>query len=163
MWIKIININGEITSFNWIKNYDKLRNAKQSNGLIFIRNGSFFQGFILRLFDSNLFGLRFASNVSPKDVKGENYGTNLLLIADENFTKIETKRIGSIGDGSSGYTAFQFLPESNDEIIVAIKAKEYKGEPIATNISVFRHSDGKFLIEDENVDYKYKFEGLSFY
>uniref|UniRef100_A0A914NH08 Uncharacterized protein n=1 Tax=Meloidogyne incognita TaxID=6306 RepID=A0A914NH08_MELIC len=139
MWIKVININGEITSFNWIKNYDKLRNAKW------------------------FFLPRFASNVSPKDVKGEDYGTNLLLIADENFTKIETKRIGSIGDGSSGYTAFQFLPESNDEIIVAIKAKEYKGEPIATNISVFRHSDGKFLIENEKVDSKYKFEGLSFY
>nr|CAD2173173.1 unnamed protein product [Meloidogyne enterolobii] len=86
MWIKVININGEITSFSWIENYDKLRNAVNIT----------FPGFLVHeavqwsdFYKKWFFLPRFASNVSPKDVKGENYGTNLLLIADENFTKIE--------------------------------------------------------------------------
>nr|CAD2190698.1 unnamed protein product [Meloidogyne enterolobii] len=41
MWIKVININGEITSFNWIKNYDKLRNAVNITFPGFLVHGKF--------------------------------------------------------------------------------------------------------------------------
>nr|CAD2177226.1 unnamed protein product [Meloidogyne enterolobii] len=41
MWIKVININGEITSFNWIKNYDKLRNAVNITFPGFLVHGTF--------------------------------------------------------------------------------------------------------------------------
>uniref|UniRef100_A0A915MC05 Uncharacterized protein n=1 Tax=Meloidogyne javanica TaxID=6303 RepID=A0A915MC05_MELJA len=75
---------------------------------------------------------RRASNDTYSEDTDEHKGTNMLIMADENFTNIEATRIGSIGDGSRGFSAFQFLPGSDDQFIVALKSEERDGKAVAS-------------------------------
>jgi soluble calcium-activated nucleotidase 1 len=79
------------------------------------------------------------------------------------FYKVQVKHIGSIGDGSRGFSAFQFLPGTDDQILVALKSEERNGKAVASYLCVFRLSDGKILLEEQKFDGPYKFEGLIVY
>ncbi|KAL3096031.1 hypothetical protein niasHS_005790 [Heterodera schachtii] len=106
---------------------------------------------------------RRASNDTYSETEDEHMGTNLLLIADEDFEHIQVRHIGPPGDGFRGFSAFQFLPNTEDDIIVAIKSEERGGKPIASYLFVFRLSDGHVLLDDQKFDGPYKFEGIVVY
>uniref|UniRef100_A0A914KLV2 Soluble calcium-activated nucleotidase 1 n=1 Tax=Meloidogyne incognita TaxID=6306 RepID=A0A914KLV2_MELIC len=160
MWIKIINLNGEIVHANWTEKYIKIREAV----------GIKFPGYLIHesaqwsdVHKKWFFLPRRASNDTYSEDTDEHKGTNMLIMADENFTNIEATRIGSIGDGSRGFSAFQFLPGSDDQFIVALKSEERDGKAVASYLCFFRLSDGQFLIEEQKFDGPYKFEGLIIY
>lgn len=160
MWIKIINLNGEIVHVDWTEKYIKLRQAVGIN----------FPGYLIHesaqwsdIHKKWFFLPRRASNHTYSEDTDEHQGTNLLLMADENFTNIEAKRIGSASDGSRGFSAFQFLPGSDDQFIVALKSEERDGKAVASYLCFFRFSDGQFLLEEQKFDGPYKFEGLIIY
>jgi len=71
--------------------------------------------------------------------------------------------IGTIGDGSRGFSAFQFLPGTEDQILVALKSEERNGKAVASYLSVFRLSDGQIILPEQKFDGPYKFEGLILY
>lgn len=48
--------------------------------------------------------------------------------------------------GERGFSAFQFLPGSNDNIIVALKSEERNGVPVASYLFVYRLSDGMLFV-----------------
>lgn len=79
-----------------------------------------------------------------------------MLTADENFTDLN---LISIGDTNPllGFSSFKFIPNLDDELIVAIKSKEYQDE-ISTYILVF-DTNGKILLPETLVDNQIKFEG----
>lgn len=90
-------------------------------------------------------------------------GTNLLLIADENFNDIEVKRIGKLEDSSLGFSAFQFLPNLNDNFIAALKTKEKNGLPVASYITVFNVENNHILLNDKIIpNSSFKYEGILF-
>ncbi|KAI1724224.1 apyrase domain-containing protein [Ditylenchus destructor] len=98
----------------------------------------------------------------PRRVSKEHYsetedefrGSNVLLVADSLFSRVEAKEIGEKGDGSRGFSAFQFLPGSNDDII--------DGVAIASYLVVFSLSSGKVLLPEHALNGAYKFEGIVF-
>lgn len=123
------------------------------------------------------------SSQSPYDEIADEYkGTNVLLIADENFDKInvrllyffnlckrylelhliffffQVKNIGVVNP-TRGFSTFKFLPITNDYVIAALKSEEFNGT-CATYITVFT-IDGEILLPDKKIaDLKY--EGLEF-
>ena len=86
----------------------------------------------------------------------------MLLIADENFDYIQVKHVGNRGNGARGFSAFQFVPGTNDNIIVALKSEEKDGVPVASYLTVFRLSDGHVLLDEKPLKGAYKFEGIAF-
>jgi soluble calcium-activated nucleotidase 1 len=44
--------------------------------------------------------------------------------------------------GERGFSAFQFLPGSHDDVLVALKSEERDGAAVASYLFVYRLSDG---------------------
>lgn len=105
---------------------------------------------------------RRASNETYNEALDEFRGTDLLMIVDEHFNKVEVRHIGSKGNGERGFSAFQFIPNANDDLIVALKSEEKDGIPVGSYITVFRVSTGEILLNEQKLKGAYKFEGIAF-
>ena len=81
-----------------------------------------------------------------------------MIKADEHFEHIDLVRIGD-KTPELGYSAFEFIPGTDDTVVVAIKSKEVEGEPIESYITVF-NIDGTVILEDQKLEDNMKFEGL---
>ncbi|KAE9412766.1 hypothetical protein Angca_005471, partial [Angiostrongylus cantonensis] len=88
-------------------------------------------------------------------------GTNLLLIGNPNLTEVDVVRIGNLTHPERGFSAFEFIPETNDTLIVALKSEEVKGNATKSYITVFNIS-GHVLLDDQQLEDDYKFEGIYF-
>lgn len=105
---------------------------------------------------------RRASKEMYNEADDEKRGTNLLLTADDSFSQVEVHHIGTEGDGARGFAAFQFVPGTNDDLIVALKSEEFDGKPVASYLTVFRLSDHHILLEESKLNGAHKFEGIEF-
>lgn len=50
-----------------------------------------------------------------------------MFIANEKFTDIKVKHIGELSK-TRGFSSFKFIPETNDQVIVALKSEEVSGK-----------------------------------
>ena len=159
MWVSIIDANGVITHEDWTKRFNKLREAA----------GCPYPGYMIHEAIS-WSPVRKQWVVLPRRVSKEAYnedederrGSNTVLLASEDFSKIEVKHITPLTP-TRGFSDFKFLPGSNDNIIVAMKSEENEeAQTQNTYLTVF-DLDGKVLMEETEIPGKMKFEGLEFY
>ena len=101
---------------------------------------------------------RRASTETYEEQADEQRGTNIMFRASEDFSQITMSRIGPFNP-THGFSSFKFIPETNDQVIVALKSEEDKGK-IATYILVF-NLDGEVLVEETKIG-DHKFEGIEF-
>lgn len=80
-------------------------------------------------------------------------------MADETFSHIEVRHIGTL-NVHRGFSAFQFIPNTHDSLIVALKTEEVAGK-ILSYITVF-HINGHVLLEEKLLDGEHKYEGIEF-
>jgi soluble calcium-activated nucleotidase 1 len=104
---------------------------------------------------------RRASKEIYTEAADETRGTDLLLIADETFNKIEVHHVGSNKNKARGFSAFQFVPDTKDQVIVALKSEEKDGKPIGSYLTVF-NLDGHVLLDESKLNGAHKFEGIVF-
>lgn len=91
----------------------------------------------------------------------ERRGSNTVIFASEDFSKIEVKHITPLTP-TRGFSDFKFLPGSKDQIIVALKSEENEeAQTQNTYITVF-DVNGKILMEETEIPGMMKFEGLEF-
>ena len=100
---------------------------------------------------------RKASVEAYSPVADERKGSNVLLLATEDFSQIERLTVGPL-EPEWGFTALRKVPRSNDTF-VALKVLEL-GDRTATKICVF-NLRGEILMDFQHVDDQ-KFEGLEF-
>lgn len=156
MYVKRVSITGEIQHINWTNQYKALRKA----------TGIDFPGYILHesgMWSHELkkwmFLPRRCSTETYNDKLDEHKGCNLLIKADPDFRNIDVVKVGELKP-TLGYSSFKFIPNTNDQVIVALKTEEVDGKT-ATYITVFR-IDGKILLPDQKISSTLKFEGLEF-
>ncbi|KAI6173293.1 Soluble calcium-activated nucleotidase 1 [Aphelenchoides besseyi] len=132
MYIKTISPTGEIRHVDWTENYKKLRSSV----------GIEYPGYMIHeaiqwspVQQKWYVMPRRASKEIYDEAADEHRGTNLLLIADENFDHIEVHHVGEKGDGARGFSAFQFVPQTNDNVILALKSEEKDGRPVGLLLS----------------------------
>uniref|UniRef100_A0A915KPA3 Uncharacterized protein n=1 Tax=Romanomermis culicivorax TaxID=13658 RepID=A0A915KPA3_ROMCU len=145
MFIKTVTPAGQVRHHNWTKHYMDIRAAA----------GIQYPGYMIHesaqwspIHRKWFFLPRRASHSMYTEKTDERCAANILIVVDENFTKFETKSIGTFSE-TRGFSAFQFVPETGDRIIFALKSEEDGGE-IASYFLIFDWLDEfKYLIKLE--------------
>eukprot|EP01104_Vermistella_antarctica_P006301 TRINITY_DN17013_c0_g1_i1.p1 TRINITY_DN17013_c0_g1~~TRINITY_DN17013_c0_g1_i1.p1 ORF type:complete len:369 (+),score=63.74 TRINITY_DN17013_c0_g1_i1:57-1163(+) len=155
-WVKTIDKFGRIKNKFWGDHYATLRQAAN------ISNSS--PGYLIHeavVWDPVsrewFFMPRRESQEAYEPVLDEKKGTNLLLVATEDFSSVSVYRAGK-KDVLYGVTSVKLVPEGRE--LMAIRAKECDGV-IETWVGVFDRR-GNVLMDWELVSEEWKFEGLEF-
>uniref|UniRef100_A0A0K0D2K1 Apyrase n=1 Tax=Angiostrongylus cantonensis TaxID=6313 RepID=A0A0K0D2K1_ANGCA len=158
MWIKIVSKNGEVRSCKWKCIYKKLRRAVNITEQGYLTH----EAVQWSPYHKKWFFLpRKESNTTYNNIQDEKKGTNLLIIGNPNLTQFEVVRIGKLNHSERGFSAFEFIPETNDTLIAALKSEEVGDQPPKSYITVF-NIFGQVLLDDQKLDNQYKFEGIYF-
>lgn len=154
-WVKSIGLNGDVRHHDWKDNYNALREKTNTN----------FPGYMIHescvwssVHQRWFFLPRRASKETYDEHADEKRATNLMLTATDKFGRIEVTTVGNLNP-THGFSSFKFLPQTNHNIIVALKSEE-DGAQKASYILVFDIS-GKIILNEIKIGNK-KFEGLEF-
>lgn len=93
-----------------------------------------------------------------EEVADEHRGANHVLSCSPDFKDIIVSQVGPLNP-TRGFSSFEFVPQTNDEIILALKSEEDNGK-IATYIMAFT-LDGQILLPERKIG-DVKYEGLEF-
>ncbi|KIH53629.1 Apyrase [Ancylostoma duodenale] len=158
MWVKIISRSGEVKHVNWRSVFVKIRRAV----------GIQYPGYVTHEavqwsdFHHKWFFLpRRESHDVYDEVQDESRGTNLLITAAETFSSFQVVKIGKLVHPTRGFSAFQFIPNTEDNLIIALKSEEIHEKPVESYVSVF-DIKGNILLPDSPLNTPLKFEGIAF-
>ncbi|CAJ0603381.1 unnamed protein product [Cylicocyclus nassatus] len=157
MWIKTITKTGEVKSLNWFWPFSKLRNASGYPEPGYLTHEAVQWSSVHRKW---FFLPRKASKTAYNETEDETKGCQLLITADENFANIVVKKIDGEPHPKRGYSAFDFIPNSRDTVMVALKSEEV-GNRTESYVSVLA-INGRVFLEDQNLEGDHKFEGIYF-
>lgn len=101
---------------------------------------------------------RRASHEHYEETADERRATNLLLSCPADFSYATVQHVGPLNP-THGFSSFKFVPDTDDQIILALKSEEDAGV-IATYIIAFT-LDGQVLMPETKIG-DVKFEGLEF-
>ncbi|KAH0517964.1 Soluble calcium-activated nucleotidase 1 [Microtus ochrogaster] len=154
-WVKVVGHRGSVDHENWVSSYNALRAAAgiQPPGYL-IHESACWSDTLQRWF----FLPRRASHERYSERADERKGSNLLLSAAPDFKDISVRRVGELVP-THGFSSFKFIPNTDDQIIVALKSEEDSGR-IATYIMAFT-LDGRFLLPETKIG-SVKYEGIEF-
>jgi soluble calcium-activated nucleotidase 1 len=159
MWVKTMDMQGSIQNIDWRPVYQALRTAANATAPGYLWHEAVHWDPLARRW---VFLPRKASTRGPYDPKtDERLGTNLLLLASEDFREIATLTVGPL-EPEWGFTAVRKLPGSAD-VFMATKVREIEGEPSRTKLCVFDLS-GRIRSVPAWIDVpgEMKYEGLEF-
>ncbi|KAL6737194.1 hypothetical protein Aduo_010860 [Ancylostoma duodenale] len=160
MWIKTITRRGQVRSIDWKDVFSRIRTAAGFPAPGYLTHEA------VQYSEKNgrwYFLPRKASETAYNETEDEQKGTNLLITAPPNLSTFQVTYIGDnkVTFSDRGYSAFDFIPDTDDSLIVAIKSKEVDGTDPESYVTVFR-TDGQVLLPDQKLDDGYKFEGIYF-
>ncbi|XP_049427281.1 soluble calcium-activated nucleotidase 1b isoform X1 [Epinephelus fuscoguttatus] len=154
-WVKVVGHHGDVQHENWVPHYNALRSATgiQPPGYL-IHESAAWSERLQRWF----FLPRRASHEHYEETADERRATNLLLSCPADFSYITVRHVGPLNP-THGFSSFKFVPDTDDQIILALKSEEDAGK-IATYIIAFT-LDGRVLMPETKIG-DVKFEGLEF-
>ncbi|XP_060027870.1 soluble calcium-activated nucleotidase 1 isoform X2 [Erinaceus europaeus] len=154
-WVKVVSYRGSVNHENWVSSYNALRAAAgiRPPGYL-IHESACWSDMLKRWF----FLPRRASHERYSEKEDEHKGTNLLLSAAQDFSDITVSHVGEVVP-THGFSSFKFIPNTDDQIIVALKSEEDGGK-VATYITAFT-LDGRLLLPETKIG-SVKYEGIEF-
>ncbi|EYC11459.1 hypothetical protein Y032_0050g1924 [Ancylostoma ceylanicum] len=160
MWIKTITKAGKVKSENWTDVFSRIRWAAGYPAPGYLTHEAVQWSDKLQRW---LFLPRKASLTPYVESEDETKGANILIRGNVELTKFLTVSIGGaeVKHPDRGFSAFDFIPGTEDRLIVALKSKEVEGSDPESYITVF-DIDGVVLLEDQKLEGNYKFEGIYF-
>ncbi|KJH42118.1 Apyrase [Dictyocaulus viviparus] len=157
-WVKTVSPSGEVNHISWRDVFIKVRRSA----------GIEYPGYMIheavKWSDTHqkwFFLPRRMSDEKYSEAKDETRGTNLLIICDEQFSNCKVVHVGKLDHPARGFSAFQFIPETNDNLIVALKTEEKDGKAVNSYVTVF-DVNGNIILQDSPLNLPYKFEGIAF-
>lgn len=102
---------------------------------------------------------RRASQEKYDDKLDERRATNILITCDESCSDVKVTRPFGPHSSTHGFSSFKFIPNSNDELILALKSEEDAGKT-ASYIMVLDRK-GNVLMKEKQVG-NFKYEGVEF-
>lgn len=154
-WVKVVGFRGDVQHNNWVPHYHSMKSAaKIVPPGYFIHESAAWSDNLQRWF----FLPRRASNERYEETADERRGTNLVLSCSPNFDDVIVSQVGPLNP-THGFSSFKFIPNTDDQIILALKSEEDAGK-IATYITAFT-LDGRILLPEAKIG-DVKYEGLEF-
>ena len=159
MWVKTIGPKGRIEHADWTPLFDKLREV----------TGTGFPGYLIHeavaFSDTTrewIFLPRRESTLAYDDTEDERRGTNLILTANEDFSKVSARRVGKLTP-ERGFSSVKFLPGTGDRVVVALKsAEDAEAGTQQSFITAFDRQTLRVLLPETPVPGDFKYEGLEF-
>ncbi|XP_069386905.1 soluble calcium-activated nucleotidase 1b isoform X3 [Paralichthys olivaceus] len=154
-WVKVVGYHGDVEHENWVPHYNALRSAAgiQPPGYLIHESASWSER-LQRWF----FLPRRASHEHYEEIADERRATNLLLSCLADFSYMSVRHVGPLNP-THGFSSFKFVPDTDDQIILALKSEEDAGR-IATYIIALT-LDGRVLMPETKIG-DVKYEGLEF-
>uniref|UniRef100_A0A8C6T9U0 Soluble calcium-activated nucleotidase 1 n=1 Tax=Neogobius melanostomus TaxID=47308 RepID=A0A8C6T9U0_9GOBI len=154
-WVKVVGFRGDIQHQNWVPRYKALKAAAgiEPPGY-FIHESAAWSDTLQRWF----FLPRRASHERYEETADERRGTNMVLSCSSDFKDIRVSHVGELNP-THGFSSFKFVPNTDDQIILALKSEEDAGK-IATYIMAFT-LDGRILLPETKIG-DVKYEGVEF-
>jgi len=163
-WVKTIQQSGDIHNVDWGGVYLALRTATNTSypGYLWHEAVHFDQRNRLWVITP-----RKESRTAYDEEENQYKGSNLLILANEDFSKITVKRVGPL-DPMYGFTTIRKLPGTNG-IYIALKVAEYENATHSVQHTMFTvfDTDGNMRLETPSgepfahvADLKY--EGIEF-
>ncbi|XP_075880421.1 soluble calcium-activated nucleotidase 1 isoform X2 [Nelusetta ayraudi] len=154
-WVKVVGYQGDVRHENWVPTYHSLKAAVgiKPPGYL-IHESAAWSDTLQRWF----FLPRRASKERYEEVADERRGTNLVLSCSPDFKDIVPSQVGALNP-THGFSSFKFVPNTDDQIMVALKSEEDAGK-IATYIMAFT-LDGRILLPETKIG-DVKYEGIEF-
>ncbi|CAJ0583702.1 unnamed protein product, partial [Mesorhabditis spiculigera] len=157
MWVKTIDLDGKVTHQNWAPIYRQMKAYLGYPEEGYLIHEAVQWSTIHRKW---FFLPRRASNLPYDETADESRGANIMFTMNEDFTNIQMIRVGKEAT-YRGFSAFQFVPGTDDNIIIAVKSEERDARPVGSYITVF-DIHGNILLEEESIEGPYKYEGIAF-
>jgi soluble calcium-activated nucleotidase 1 len=156
MMVKVIGVNGDVKTLNWVNNFKAVRKILDIDwpGYMIHESGEWSEEH-----KKWFFLPRRCSTQKYNETLDESRGCNQLITADETFTRIETVKVGELKP-TRGFSSFKFVPGSHDSIIIALKTEELNGST-STYVTVF-DIKGNVIFDDEKIHTDFKYEGFEF-
>lgn len=82
-----------------------------------------------------------------------------MILTDPLWEFVEVRKVGPLKP-TRGFSAFQFVPGTADEVLVALKSEEDEGT-INSFVTVFDLS-GRILLQETPIQGHFKYEGIEF-
>lgn len=170
-WVKAIDGNGRIENYDWGVVYQVLRTKANASWPGYMWHEAVHWDPIERVW---VFLPRKVSHGEPyAELADERKGSNLLLIASEDFSEVTVRTLGEV-EPAFGFSALRKLPGTRG-LYAALKTAEYTDRDTGrrvtrTKMSVF-DLNGEFYMSGDGssssspwvlVDEQYKYEGLDF-
>nr|XP_057902150.1 soluble calcium-activated nucleotidase 1b isoform X1 [Doryrhamphus excisus]XP_057902152.1 soluble calcium-activated nucleotidase 1b isoform X1 [Doryrhamphus excisus] len=154
-WVKVVGYHGDTEHEDWVPHYNALRSAAgiKPPGYL-IHESAAWSERLQRWF----FLPRRASHERYDETADERRSTNLLLSCQADFSDITAQRVGPFNP-THGFSSFKFVPDTDDQIILALKSEEDGGK-IASYMIAFT-LDGRVLMPETKIG-DVKYEGLEF-
>ncbi|KAM3863730.1 soluble calcium-activated nucleotidase 1 [Diretmus argenteus] len=154
-WVKVVGYRGDVQHENWVPKYNSLKSAAGIGppGYL-IHESAAWSDTLQRWF----FLPRRASTERYEETADERRATNLVLSCPPNFKDVIVSHVGP-QNPTHGFSSFKFVPNTDDQIILALKSEEDAGK-IATYIMAFT-LDGRILLPETKIG-DVKYEGLEF-
>ncbi|KAF3687317.1 Soluble calcium-activated nucleotidase 1 [Channa argus] len=154
-WVKVVGYHGDVQHENWVPYYNALRSAAgfQPPGYLIHESAAWSE----RL-QHWFFLPRRASHERYEETADERRAANLLLSCPSDFSYITVQHVGPLNP-THGFSSFKFVPDTDDQIIVALKSEEDAGR-VATYMIAFT-LDGRVLMPEKKIG-DVKYEGLEF-
>ena len=159
MWVSVIRENAEIVHEDWTERFERLREAVGCPYPGYMIHEAIVWSAVRRQW---VILPRRVSTKAYDEKEDEKRGSNVVILASENFETIEVRHITPLTP-TRGLSEFKFLPNSNDEIIVALKSEENEEKQTQTTYITVFDLDGHILMEESEIPGNHKFEGLEFF
>eukprot|EP01096_Ripella_sp_DP13-Kostka_P012535 TRINITY_DN5281_c0_g1_i1.p1 TRINITY_DN5281_c0_g1~~TRINITY_DN5281_c0_g1_i1.p1 ORF type:complete len:387 (-),score=115.84 TRINITY_DN5281_c0_g1_i1:24-1040(-) len=159
MWVKTINLNGEIEHHNWESVYNKMRSKVGASypGYIIHEAVAFSTGNADLREPHWFFAPRRISTEPYDDEKDEFRCHNTAFIFDTDFATSKVKNDVGPFSATRGFSSVRFVPFREDEFVV-LKTEEVDG--ISTYMAIY-DVHGKVLMSERKIA-SVKYEGFEF-
>jgi soluble calcium-activated nucleotidase 1 len=120
LWVSSLDSSGQVSHENWSNKYNALRSATATS----------FPGYLLHeairwsdIYNCFVVLPRRESTEPYNEDLDEKMGTNLVIFASEDFSRILVFRVGT-KTPLRGHSSFQFIPGSKHQVIASLKSAE---------------------------------------
>jgi len=157
LWVMWVDEHGSIRHEDWSQIYEKIRHAAGADSGYLIHEAISWSEVMKKW----VVLPRRVSQEAYNEVADEKKGSNMVILANEDFSDLEVLHVGQITP-ERGFSTFKFVPGTHDQIILAVKSEENAEKESQSSFLTVFNLKGEILMEETEIPGGMKYEGVEF-